>query len=1811
MQTSKQPKKLVDDIHANSMPRVYDTQRDTVQHIIREGYRRDHASFLNKKPEFIEKRLDGFIENRASSPLRIEDFILHAWEFYQDGGATKDAVDPSATRTELGNRADTADVKAWIEPQLKGILGKPGIYNGKERFTASGNSRSFSALHWSYTLENIVKAMKSNQSERGEATFGFGAGSMISVATPSYKNIQEIKDDSGRLQLADDDTYKAMEKKLDDEIGDVITRVLKATKHHSDNQFEEMDIIGTVMRDAAQTSKTIDAIMKTFSKEGYKISNVAAKAMQDIFNEAAAFPTGYFEAKPQRAVGFDEVLAVVAPDDMDAGLRADTEKAGMRVLEYKSGDDADRLAKVNSVDGARFSLKTDSEGRKLTEEQQEYFQGSKVVDDQGRLKVMYHASGAGDINIFQSGNSAGLIYFAFSERSAKAAARGKQQIYDCYLNVTKPVNSYDTPVPWYDAEDSLRVSKWKRDGYDGVYVKDESGTSVAVFSPGQIKLTSNKTPTSDPDIRYSLKLVPPVQPTSDDWRPGSSFDEVKAAHPTLFALDADEADTRNPTQITGTVKSYRKIYDALQAEGFNGTILDASSGLGYLRSTKLTLSNADSSNIADYNDFRKRNFGRLNLGGGSTNVDQVYLELSEMWPEFFDEQRESHPADQLLHIADVLDSIYDVTEYNPFSHFIDQATTGAANEIMEKFFELPQTRETFADRQARKLDEAKAKGRQQVQRIREQKDARMEELRKQNQQRVHDAIQKERARREEQLDKLKTRYREKDAAGRERRSARELRAKIVRHAKALSQKLLRPSDKQHIPENLRQATAAMLDAINLESAFTVDPDTGKRVKDSSGTPTKRTEAFRKLRLAYADITKDGGDYTLIIDPDLMDNLNELEAMRNTPLAEMGTQQLSTVWATLKAVEASIRTANTMLGTSRFETISQLADGIKNDNILRGDRGNFKGALGKVDKLINLDMLTPQAYFHRMGSTGEELFRMLRAAQDHHISIMRDAQQATEKIVGKADINKLERETHTFDIGGEKLTMSTAQIMSLYELMKRKQAQEHILVGGIRPDAINTRRSLRENRRSAPVRIGLDGFATITGVLTDEQIKMADSLQKYMGGALAELGNEASMEVYGYRKFNEPDYFPIQVDKNQTKKDIAKEAQAATIAGRGFTKSVAPKANNAVMVNSIFDVYAAHVNDMATYAAWLPTMENVRRIRDFTFRDGEGNRVGDVKTIIERVFGKNGNAYLNRLVDDINQGIRPNGTGNLTDGIVGNYKAAAVAANIRVILQQPTAILRALDTLDPKYLLQGTVKRGDWEKVMKYAPIARWKDWGYFDINTGRQMKDVLLNSDTMLERVRQAGMAMAGKADSFAWARLWNAVEAETKDTRPGLKPGTDEFYKAVAARFSEIIDRTQVVDGLLQRSQIMRSPDALTKMSTSFMAEPTKTYNMFANAVYDVRHAGGKEARSRAKKALARTTAALVTSFAINALAQAIVDAMRDDDKEKDYWEKMLQAYTGFSGNEETFLDYWNSFWDGNLEANFNPLSYMPYFKDLLSIAQGYDVTRMDMETIEKVWAAASNMKKALTGEGKYTLAGASANLMAEAARMLGLPVANLKRDVQAAATTAAIETDNYLMQYRIDSALLNMGYSGNSGNFMDILYNASINDPEAYEIIYADMVKNGVEEDKIRTAMESRMKRDQGVESVKDLEARYLTPSQEKSYSSLRGKISGTTVWTAASEEQREALEGDLYDLTVGNTAGEALREKIDSGSAYGISEADYLLYRLAQDVASEDGNNNTSQDEAEAAIEMLSGLSDEARAYLWQSTNKGWKESGNPFK
>ena len=122
-------------------------------------------------------------------------------------------------------------------------------------------------------------------------------------------------------------------------------------------------------------------VQAAFRKEGYAISDGHAKSILALIDRAANIPTGYYEAKPQRVVGFDEALAVVAPDNAPAELLGEMRNAGMNVVEYKAGDEADRLAKVNSIEKARFSVDDEQdkwENTRLTPEQKEQLERARA-----------------------------------------------------------------------------------------------------------------------------------------------------------------------------------------------------------------------------------------------------------------------------------------------------------------------------------------------------------------------------------------------------------------------------------------------------------------------------------------------------------------------------------------------------------------------------------------------------------------------------------------------------------------------------------------------------------------------------------------------------------------------------------------------------------------------------------------------------------------------------------------------------------------------------------------------------------------------------------------------------------------------------------------------------------------------------------------------------------------------------------------------------------------------------------------------------------------------------------------------------------------------------------------------------------------------------------------------------------------------------------------------------------------------------------------------------------------------------------------
>jgi hypothetical protein len=337
---------------------------EVIRDILRDYYREQGEPMLRRmavKRHWTDAEINERRQNRIDNSMdgvsifTLEDIVHHAWDMYQDGGATKGEIDRMATSDALRSSVDDHAVEEWIAGKLDGLLGEAGIYNGKDPYTPSGNLRSFSQLHYAYTLENIVKAMKEGQEERGGNTWGASAKTLQSVATPEYRSIQEIKADSGRLGMDEGTEYEAKLQAIDDQIGSIITKIKQGNKAHSDNSFVESDIIGSILMETSKGKRTVDAIMRAFSKEGYKISSQTAQDIQAVYQEAAEMPTGYFEAKPQRAVGFDEVLAAVIPDNSSDRLKAALQDAGVNTVEYIAGDEADRLEKVNSVDDAAFS----------------------------------------------------------------------------------------------------------------------------------------------------------------------------------------------------------------------------------------------------------------------------------------------------------------------------------------------------------------------------------------------------------------------------------------------------------------------------------------------------------------------------------------------------------------------------------------------------------------------------------------------------------------------------------------------------------------------------------------------------------------------------------------------------------------------------------------------------------------------------------------------------------------------------------------------------------------------------------------------------------------------------------------------------------------------------------------------------------------------------------------------------------------------------------------------------------------------------------------------------------------------------------------------------------------------------------------------------------------------------------------------------------------------------------------------------------------------------------------------------------------
>ncbi|MBO7318838.1 MAG: hypothetical protein J6V06_02300, partial [Clostridia bacterium] len=443
----------------------------------------------------------------------------------------------------------------------------------------------------------------------------------------------------------------------------------------------------------------------------------------------------------------------------------------------------------------------------------------------------------------------------------------------------------------------------------------------------------------------------------------------------------------------------------------------------------------------------------------------------------------------------------------------------------------------------------------------------------------------------------------------------------------------------------------------------------------------------------------------------------------------------------------------------------------------------------------------------------------------------------------------------------------------------------------------------------------------------------------------------------------------------------------------FSKETVKHANNPIVLSDFIDVWAKHVNDMSNYHAFVLPLEDFTRVYNYRTPTSEDVETTSVKSTIHNHYTEAANSYIKQLLKDINGGSVSGVGTEVIDKMVGLAKKGAVFASASVVVQQPSAIARAMAYVNPKYFVNVSsfnFKRHNqlWEECKQYAPVAGIKEMGYFDTSVGRTGIDWLKADE--YDSVREKFFAFfkdkeqrrnifddalsfaPAMADELSWVALWEAVKKETRKTT-NLEVGSEAFFKHCGERFTEVVDLTQVYDSVFSRSELMRSKDRSVKMATSFMAEPTVQANMLFDAGLQLT----RDFKGNKKTAIltaSTVVASVVVSVILNSSLKSLVTAGRDDDEEETYFEKYVSSFTG------------------DVLNGLNPLTLIPFVKDFISIVQGYSVDRMDMTVIESLITSVMALgKEAETPADKHKK---WSNFVGAVTQIFGIPAKNIIRD-------------------------------------------------------------------------------------------------------------------------------------------------------------------------------------------------------------------------
>ncbi len=1139
-------------------------------------------------------------------------------------------------------------------------------------------------------------------------------------------------------------------------------------------------------------------------------------------------------------------------------------------------------------------------------------------------------------------------------------------------------------------------------------------------------------------------------------------------------------------------------------------------------------------------EFRNEVKGRWGVAGrkdhSTGSLDAAWEDMHAKWPEMFD--RNADERGKVQQVVAALEAVQKEVS-NPYGMNLDQMTQTVTAELFEGFGQVNEANAL--------MEEAKAIARRKTTRW---------------------AINREKL-----------------------AEQRKARAEVIRQKGRILKKLNSPKPGSFVPYQMREAVTALLKALdyNEGKGVTIKREMLERAR-------QEYEAVLPKRDANGSAVPDTGIPALaaFYNGDVAEAMQRLaQSADGKQLNRLSQEETIELRDILRSYAAMIINEDRLFMQKRRDSLQEAGDGLVARMLQRKAHKQRGKAAETVLNVTNRALLSPGTVFHIFeGTEMEPIWKAVRDAENTHTRHVAQGQAYMEaalkeygvqEIINQSERKQLENGVEVTLHDGKKQKFRIQEAMYIYAAAKREQlvGTNHLLGGGI-----VFQKNSHPGEATGARQLTVEDLEAIAGKLTEKQKAFVDHMVQFLSRDTAEWGNQVTRELYGVEKFKESYYVPFKVARNYLRTDPASQQENRLKLG-SFTKPLAQQASNPLEVQNFVEMWAAHMEQMSDYNAFVLPIEDMTRLMNYKTDNDT------VRSVMQERYGNQVPDYILSFLRRLNGNAKSEMGSALVNKLVSGAKGAAVGGNLSVASQQATAVLRAYALIDAKYLVKGMgagalsaakIKKS-YAEIMDWAPIATQKSWGYFDTNMTRGTYD----------RVRQTAMGklddalgyLSQKGDELAFTMIWEAVKREVA-AESGLTRGTEAYFRRCGERFTEVIDQTQVVDSIFQRTELA-TEKGLARLWTSFMSEPFKQYNMLWRAGWDLKEAwrsGNKAAMKRARNQMIRTSASVVLSSVAAAAAKSLISAMRDDDDEKKEKDENGKTVTvGVRGFGQKYLE---AFLPNLLDNATGLLPLVGNWLGSFITGETYNSSSMDsalLDSITRMWQA--------LGKGDYEMAWYRGLQVVSNATGLGL--GNAYRDGKALFTTLVktLQRDTLAgtawdkskpFATRLQAATKNYVYAKQEGDsrraspavFYDLLLDAwyAGGTGEEFQQVATAMLETGATVDGIASGFKSRLRGseelvtkaadayEQGKYSEYEKHVLALVRlgiGQKAAVSMVDSVLDSRKKATEEPEAQTwEMLLDELTDDDADLFSTKDLLEAIQRGDQ---AEADYLLGRLKE--------------------------------------------------